>query len=119
MKTVAICDDSMFQRRIISDMLDELGYSVQQFSEGQKLLDFIEGSPADLTMIVLDILMPDMTGVDILKKLKDSGNEVPVVMLSADIQEVRKSECFELGASKFLNKPVKKEELLEILNELL
>jgi CheY-like chemotaxis protein len=60
-----------------------------------------------------DLLMPEMDGITFLIHLKQNGVTCPTFVLSADIQETKRKQCIDLGVSGFLNKPLKKNELLE------
>ncbi|MCB0334954.1 MAG: response regulator, partial [Bdellovibrionales bacterium] len=65
--------------------------------------------------ILLDLLMPQMDGFGVLETLKAKGNTVPVIVLTADIQETQKLRCLDLGASEFLNKPPKPNQILDAI----
>ena len=113
MKKILIADDSFFQRKILTDIVGEMGYEFDAVGSGEALLEKINDS---YDCIFLDLLMDGMSGIDVLKALKERGNKVPVVVITADVQKARKDECFENGATAFMNKVVSKDELKEILN---
>lgn len=118
MPLVLVIDDSSFQRQIIKTALANEGYETIEASNGEDGLKLAQARNPDC--ILLDIIMPAMSGREVLKSLKDSGAKTPVIMVTADIQETTKKECLDMGAVGFVNKPVKGkslEILLSILQE--
>jgi CheY-like chemotaxis protein len=61
--------------------------------------------------------MPEMDGFEFLQKYNEEGIKTPVVVISADVQDLTKLKCYELGVIRFLNKPPTKEELFSALND--
>jgi twitching motility two-component system response regulator PilH len=64
------------------------------------------------------MVMPEMTGVEVLQALQAQNQRIPVVVHTSDIQDVTREECLALGAKAFLNKPLKDEELLAVVNQI-
>jgi len=62
--------------------------------------------------------MPIMDGVQVLEQLESRGVKLPVIVLTADVQEWLKDRCLELGVQAFLNKPVKQDQLRQALNKI-
>jgi two-component system chemotaxis response regulator CheY len=78
-------------------------------SDGQEALDLIRKEEPNL--VFLDLLMPNLGGVGVLKALKEEGKEQNVIIVSADIQETTKRLCLDLGAKDFANKPVEENKM--------
>ncbi len=104
MAKVLVIDDSLFQRRSIRKILQVDGYDILEAANGHQGLEMIVASPPDC--IILDILMPDMNGLTFLKILQDQGIKIPVIVLTADIQETTYKECLKLGAKEVVHKPL-------------
>ena len=117
MAYVLITDDSLVQRKIISKIVTEQGYEIRTAASGRSAMESIALRAPDC--LLLDLLMPEMTGQEVLKALKDQQVDFPIVVVTADIQETVRVECMKLGALYFLNKPVKPEELQTILHVIL
>jgi len=117
MSKILIVDDSAFQRKILKDMIEELGHEVAQANTGSAAIQSIENDNIDL--ICLDLLMPEVTGQEVLKYFYNKDNTPPIIVISADIQTKIKEQCLELGAAAFINKYINKEELESQLNLLL
>lgn len=116
MKKILIVDDSLFQRRIMSAPLKAHGFEVHEAVNGKEGLEKIIEIRPDL--ILLDILMPEKDGIQVLTELQMSRNKIPIIMLTSDVQDSTRNECLSLGAQAFLNKPVKSEDLLPVINSI-
>jgi twitching motility two-component system response regulator PilH len=116
MHKILVVEDSSFQRRIIRETVSVEGRQVFEASNVDDALKIIQSQKLDL--ILSDILMPVKTGIDLLKQLKADGVKIPVIMLSADIQEPVRKECMDLGAVGFISKPLAGDSL-KTLNVLL
>ncbi len=117
MSRVLITDDSLLQRRTLSAIVADGGYEVDTACNGQEALEKIKASPPHC--LLLDMLMPVMDGVQVLETLESQGVKLPIIVLTADVQEWLKDRCLELGATSFLNKPVKQDQLLQALRNIL
>ena len=111
MATILVVDDSRLSRGILADVLKDAGYDVIEAVDGKQALAVYEARRPDC--VVSDLLMPVMGGREFLRRLRESGADVPVIIASADIQQASCSECEALGISGFLNKPVSSQQLVE------
>ncbi|HPN36777.1 MAG TPA: response regulator [Melioribacteraceae bacterium] len=114
---ILICDDSQFIRKRLFTILSELNFEIEEAKDGAEALDLITSNNYDL--ILLDLLMPNVTGKEVLEKMFDDKIKTPVIVLSADIQETTLNYCYEKGAVAFLTKPPKTEELIETVKKVL
>jgi len=110
-KKIMAIDDEVKNLALLEAILTPLGYEVETAQSGKEALARIEASPPD--MILLDIMMPDMTGYEVCKRLKaeESTQIIPIVMITALIDKESKVRGIEAGADDFLTKPVDKIEL--------
>lgn len=113
MARILIIDDSSFQRGIIRKTLAQAGYETVEAKNGRDGLQQVLDAGPDL--ILLDLVMPEMDGFAVLTELQNQQNRIPVVVLTADIQEITREQCLALGAAGFLNKPVKTEDLITVV----
>ena len=116
MKKILIADDSFYQRKVLGDLVAELGYDSESVSSGEELIEKVDSS---YDCIFLDLLMSGMSGVEVLSLLKDKRGIPPIVVITADIQSKRREECMDLGAAAFMEKIVSKDELLQTLNRVI
>ncbi len=122
MPTVLIIDDSWLTRRGVKRILSENGFAVNEAENGIIAMNMIlsEDNKDDnkIDAIILDLLMPEMSGIEFLKKLNENSIKIPVIVLTADIQHTMRAKCMELGAAGFLNKPPEPEQLIKIVKAL-
>lgn len=111
---VLIVDDDFINRKLIQTFLKKNSHvsDILEAENGSDALDKIRKN-ADINLILLDIVMPIVDGVQFLKIFRaDMGNaDIPVIVLSTD--DTRKSEVFDNGANDFLRKPIKEHDLFE------
>ncbi len=81
MKKILVADDEMSIRLLYSEELKEEGYEVYLASNGKEALEVVEKVPVDL--IILDIKMPEMSGIEVLRKIKEKNPDLPVLLSSA------------------------------------
>lgn len=117
MAKILVVDDSLFARIRVRDMLREGGYETIEAENGAQGLAQVAAGAPDL--VLTDLLMPELDGVGFLAALRASGNRVPAVVLSADIQESKRQQCLDHGAAGFLAKPPQKAALLKLVAEVL
>ena len=117
MPKVLIIDDSGFQRKIITSILEAEGNTVLTAENGRAGFDIAVKESPDL--IICDLLMPELDGYGLLRLVRDHNLAIPVLILTSDIQNTTRSECLALGALDVLNKPVKKETLVPVIKDAL
>lgn len=113
-KRILVAEDEARLARMISFKLEREGYDVVTAADGGKAADLLLHQ--DMDAAVLDVMMPVMDGFQVLKQVKASKPNLPVILLSARGQEQDIDYGMELGASFYLTKPFKPRELVECLN---
>jgi CheY-like chemotaxis protein len=116
MSTILIIEDSRFTRSSIAKALTANGYEVLEAENGALGLAMILKHSPDI--VISDLLMPEMDGFELLEALRSQGIAIPVIIMSADIQETTRSRVLELGARTLLNKPFQGPALMEVLQNL-
>ena len=117
MALVLIVDDSSFQRRMIRNILAGDGHETIEAGDGGAGIEMAAAHSPDC--MLMDLLMPGVSGLEALETLHDQGNSIPVIILTSDIQDSVRQQCLDLGARVFLNKPPKAEELLGAIRTVL
>lgn len=111
MDTVLVVDDEPSVAEVVSLYLTREGFQVQQAHDGQQALALIDAQQPDL--VVLDVMLPEVDGLEILRRLRHSAeHDVPVILLTARGQEVDRVYGFELGADDYVTKPFSPIELV-------
>ena len=117
MHKILLIEDEEALAQGLVDVLKLKGYQVVWESEGNQGLQ--QAMNGDYDLILLDVELPELTGFDILKALRESGNDVRVLMLSARGQEIDRVLGFELGVDDYVTKPFSLSELLGRVKALL
>jgi two-component system, OmpR family, alkaline phosphatase synthesis response regulator PhoP len=118
-RRVLVIDDEPYIGRIIQLKLEAGPYDVELAHDGRSALDLLRRQePVDL--ILLDIMMPHMSGFDVLSELRSlpHRSDTPVIMLTAKGQETDRERAAALGASDFLTKPFSPKKLLARIDEI-
>lgn len=115
-KSVLICDDAAFMRVMIKDILTKNGYEVAGEAEnGLKAVEKYNETKPDLVM--MDITMPEMDGIQALKKIKETDAGATVIMCSAMGQQAMVIESIQSGAKDFIVKPFQADRVLEAVRK--
>ena len=117
MGLILITDDAAFSRRMIRKAVQEGGHEAIEAGNGKECLEMLATNAPDC--IISDLLMPEMDGLSLLQALRDQGVKIPVIVLSADIQEKARQQCSDLGAFMMLRKPPKAPEIIDALQKAL
>lgn len=115
MPHILLIDDSAFARKNIKHILGEQ-YTYIEAADGMSGLEAYFLYHPDL--VILDITMPGVGGLEILEQLRQLDNRAQVVICSADIQDYNRIKSLELGARAFIGKPVVPEALLAIVQQI-
>ncbi len=118
--TLLIVDDSMTMRAVIKKVVQMSGFEAETYLEagsGAEAISVLANEKVDL--VLSDINMPEMSGIQMLKKLKGGPqtSSIPVIMISTEGSEERIKEALDNGASGYLKKPFQPEEVRALLEE--
>lgn len=116
---ILIVDDSLFNRQMLCDILKGK-YELLEASDGQEAMDIIEKQREKIAAILLDVVMPNMDGVTLLKLLNEKKylEFFPVLMVTGENSFEILAECFKYGASDYIRKPVQKDFVTERVEKL-
>ena len=114
---ILIVDDSGLARRMTRQILEELGYTVEEADDGATALERYVITHPDA--VILDMVMHGMYGLDVLIKLKELNSKLPVIIVTADIQKSTREQVRAAGAAAVIHKPIKREDLGSILTTVL
>jgi two-component system, OmpR family, KDP operon response regulator KdpE len=107
---ILVVDDEPAILRFLRAGLGSQGYVVIEAENGQRALDAVRGKRADL--VVLDLGLPDIDGLEVIKRVRASGSAVPIIVLSSRDSETAKVQALDSGADDYVTKPFGVDELL-------
>jgi len=117
-KNALVCDDDRIMQNVVSHLLARKGFSVEVADDGEKGLAAIEEHSPSL--LILDMDMPRMTGLELLEKLRGKSGAAPyIIFLSAHEDALTQAQALKLGAGEVLVKPFNPAELLRKIDKLL
>jgi len=115
---VLIVDDAAFMRMMIKDILEKNGYEV--VGEAQNGLEAVEKyGELNPDLVTMDITMPEMDGIEALKKIRESNSDATVIMCSAMGQQAMVIDAIQAGAKDFIVKPFQAERVIEAVKKAL
>lgn len=115
-KNILICDDAAFIRMMIKDILTKNGYNIVGEAEnGAKAVEKYAELKPDL--VLMDITMPEMDGIEALKKIKAADANASIIMCSAMGQQAMVIESIQSGAKDFIVKPFQADRVLEAVQK--
>jgi two-component system, OmpR family, KDP operon response regulator KdpE len=106
---ILVVDDEPPIRRLLKTALTAQSWRVEEAADGPEALEFLRRNKVDL--IVLDLGLPQMDGLEVIRQLRDGGNLTPIVVLSSRDDEKGKVAALDLGADDYVTKPFGVEEL--------
>ena len=110
---ILVCEDEKHLNRIISEAVEDEGYSVDSCYNGLDALDYIEG--ADYDVIIMDVMMPKLDGFEVVRRMRKKGNATPILFLTARDSVADKVEGLESGGDYYLTKPFDFKELIAVV----
>lgn len=110
MASILVVDDSGYARRLLRTMLEASGHQVAEAGSGMAALESYFVRRPDV--VLLDLTMEDMSGVDVLKRLREVDPGARVIVISADVQRTTADMVARAGAYTFLGKPATREQVL-------
>jgi len=118
-KTIMTADDSASVRQMVGFTLREAGYEVVEAVDGRDALDKLTGS--GVNMLITDLNMPNMDGIELIRNVRaqQQFKFMPIIMLTTESQDSKKQEGRSAGATGWIVKPFKPEQLVAVVKKVL
>lgn len=118
-KVIMTVDDSASVRQMVTFTLQDAGYEVIPAVDGKDALSKLNGSP--IHMVITDLNMPNLDGIGLIRELRANSKYkfIPIVMLTTESQGEKKQEGKEAGATGWIVKPFKPEQLVGVVKKVL
>jgi len=115
-----VADDSETVLLMLQRRLEMAGYEVTTATDGREALAAVEeaGKDREPDLILLDAMMPNMSGIEALKRLRDSGSKIPILIISAHLDAQEPERMKSLGADDCVPKPFEWDQLIDRIEEL-
>ena len=116
-QSILLVDDDQEFRKAMKKMFERSGYSVTLAADGQEALNILSEDTFDL--IISDLRMPNLNGMQLMEELKKKGVKIPVIFITAFGEVESYMDLMNLGAFEYINKPVKGQEILNVARKAL
>ena len=119
MKTIMTVDDSASVRMMVNFTLSELGFEIVEAINGKDALSKLERKPVH--MLITDVNMPELDGISLVRKIREipSYRFIPIIVLTTESQEEKRKEGKHAGATGWIVKPFKPDQLIEVVRKVL
>ena len=104
-ESILVVDDEDRMRKLIKDFLTNKGYHILEAGDGEKALEIYQQNQSKIMLILLDVMMPKLDGWSVLRQIRQSNKELPIIMLTARGEEQDELFGFELGVDEYISKP--------------
>jgi len=117
---ILVAEDNQVNQQVINGILRNAGHNVRIADTGEKALDMLSDELDRIDMLILDMNMPEVSGVEVVQSLRfmDTSGQLPVIMLTADATPDAREKSLAAGANRFLTKPIDARGLLECIASL-
>ena len=118
-KTIVIVEDDVPSSRYYETLLLSSGAEVVKFRTGRDFIDFVNTDNRKIDLVIMDLLIPLVNGIDCTRMLRKTRKNVPVLMITAFSSEQSKSDAFIAGCTEYILKPVYPEKVYALLEKYL
>ena len=115
--TVFIIDDDLSMRRAVQDLVESVGLLAESFATGGEFLR--RGRTTSPSCLVLDVRLPQMSGLDFQSRLAETGTQIPIIFITAHGDVPMSVKALKAGAVEFLTKPFRDQDLLDAIQQAL
>jgi FixJ family two-component response regulator len=112
---IVIIDDDVLVRQALGDCMESAGYAVEGFASAEQFL--VSASAQKASCLILDVQLPGINGLELQDKLIGTDNRVPIIFVTAQGTQANRDQAMRRGASGFLSKPFRREDLLKIVRK--
>lgn len=118
MSVVCVIEDNLPIRKLFSTLLKKSGHEIHEFADGRTALEFVESTKPD--GILMDILLPDTNGTDLLKKMRNipNGQGIPIIAVTGFAQHNDKEKYLQAGFDGYIAKPINTQSFVDEVNNL-
>lgn len=115
---ILLAEDNLVNQKLATMMLTKAGYKVEVAENGKKAFDLYQAKPNDYDIILMDVQMPEMDGLEATRQLRSAGHSsVPIVAMTANAMKGDREICIEAGMDDYITKPIKRDIVFKILEK--
>ncbi len=115
---ILLAEDNPVNLKLATLILTKAGYKVESAGNGRETVERFTSAPDNFDLILMDIQMPEMDGLEATKELRDRGfNDIPIVAMTANAMKGDREICIDAGMNDYITKPIKREIVFEIIEK--
>ncbi|MBN2713072.1 MAG: response regulator [Planctomycetes bacterium] len=119
-RNILVVDDELNIRKLIRNVLSKIpGFVVETASDGTEAVEFLESNNYNVNLIITDMQMPRMNGLELIKEVLKDHPTIPIVVLTAHKNDRNVIECLEQGSVEYLTKPISVDKLQQVVKRVL
>ncbi|MCW3807400.1 PAS domain-containing hybrid sensor histidine kinase/response regulator [Plebeiibacterium marinum] len=116
-KIILLVEDNIINQKIAEKMLDKIGLKIAIASNGKEAVDLVSGGDITFDLILMDVQMPIMNGLDATRELRANRFDIPIIAMTANAMKGDREVCIEAGMNDYIGKPVKLDDLARLLDK--
>jgi CheY-like chemotaxis protein len=116
---ILVAEDDDFNFKYLDIILKRNGYQVQRAENGLQAVNYCREHPDDVGLILMDMKMPVMGGLDATRQIRKFLSDLPIIALTAYVSVADENAAYDAGCDEFMSKPVNKEKLLALMQQIL
>jgi len=114
---ILLAEDNPINRKLAKMMLTKAGYRLETANNGREAVDMFMAKPGKFNLILMDVHMPEMDGLQAVKEIREKGFNVPIIAVTADAMKEDREKCLEAGMNDYITKPIKREIVFQIVKK--
>jgi signal transduction histidine kinase/ligand-binding sensor domain-containing protein/DNA-binding response OmpR family regulator len=115
---ILVVEDNAINRKLANHLLTKAGYDIETAAHGKEAVDMYTAAPGSFDMILMDIQMPEMDGIEAARRIRQRGfQDVPIIAMTAQAMKGDREKCLEAGMNDYISKPIKREIVFEMVKK--
>ena len=112
-----LAEDNLVNQKLAMMMLQKAGYTVQVVDNGQRVVEAYCREPDKFDIILMDVEMPILNGLEATRRIRSDGHQVPIVAMTAHTMKGDREKCLAAGMNDYISKPIKRETVFKIIRK--
>jgi len=121
-KTIMLVEDNKLNQRLMESSLRRFGFTIEVANNGQEAVDMYTANPGQYDLIIMDIMMPVMDGLEATRQIRifeqKTGKKIPIIALTANTFNADRERCLSYGMNEYIAKPLNMEKLTQAFRDL-
>lgn len=110
---ILVAEDNIINQKVVKVLFKNLGYEIDVVSNGEEAINTISKKKYDI--VFMDIMMPEIDGLEATREIRAKGYKIPIIALTADLGDKTKKSAYDAGINEFVGKPIKSDKLKKIM----